>query len=286
MTTPLKVTPKLDLVFKKVFGDVNNSDLLISFLSSVLDIDKAEIQDVEIINNEIIPDTYDQKFSRLDLLLKTSQGGINIEIQVDNRGDYTERTLFYWAKSYTTQLEKGKKYSNLQPTISINIIDFNLFDDAENSQSTFQILETTRHTLLNDKLRMDFLELPKAKETKTRPDLQEWLDFLNVTTEEGLDMLETNKNTSPEVKKAVCVIKEMSADEKTLYEIEERKKWKRDEAAALAYARDEGIAKGRAEGEAKGRAKGKAEERNDIFKMLKGMSEEERNRYINNFALQ
>lgn len=49
--------PKLDLVFKKIFGDVNNTDLLIDFLSSVLDVPVDSIKNVEIIDNEVIPDT-------------------------------------------------------------------------------------------------------------------------------------------------------------------------------------------------------------------------------------
>ena len=36
--------PKLDLVFKKIFGDVNNSDLLIDFLASILDVPTTSIR--------------------------------------------------------------------------------------------------------------------------------------------------------------------------------------------------------------------------------------------------
>ena len=40
--------PKLDLVFKKIFGDVNNTDLLIDFLASVLDFQIDSIKKVEL----------------------------------------------------------------------------------------------------------------------------------------------------------------------------------------------------------------------------------------------
>ena len=90
----IKAKPKLDLVFKKIFGDVDNTDLLIDFLSTVLDIPTKEIVDVTILDNEIIPDALNRKFSRLDLLIKTKQGYINIEIQVKNYGDFPERSFF------------------------------------------------------------------------------------------------------------------------------------------------------------------------------------------------
>lgn len=234
--------PKLDLVFKKLFGDVENVDLLTDFLSSVLDIPISDIIDVSIIDNEIVPDALDNKFSRLDLLLQTSRSYINIEIQVNNYGDYKERALYYWSKVYSKQLGKGQGYSELQPTISINIIDFNLFDDSQEPHSVFEIMERNRQTLFSDKLRIDFLELPKAKQYKNQSRLKNWLDFLNVTTEEGLEMLENN---SEAIKKAVAVVKKMSADERLLYEIEKREERLLEERSALLNAERNGIAKGK-----------------------------------------
>ncbi len=122
--------PKLDLVFKKIFGNVNNIDLLTDFLASVLDVPTDSIQKVEIIDNEIIPDTIEKKFSRLDLLILVNNEYVNIEIQVNNYND-KERTLFYWAKVYTNQLGKGEDYISLQDTIAINIVDFKLFNCLE-----------------------------------------------------------------------------------------------------------------------------------------------------------
>ena len=49
----IKAKPKLDIVFKKLFTDVQNADLLIDFLSCVIDVPKNEIFDVVIIDNEV-----------------------------------------------------------------------------------------------------------------------------------------------------------------------------------------------------------------------------------------
>lgn len=232
----IKAKPKLDLVFKKIFGDIENTDLLIDFLSTVLDIPAKEIFDVTILDNEIIPDALNRKFSRLDLLIKTVQGFINIEIQVKNYGDFPERSLFYWSKTFSRQLTNGSEYSMLEPTISINIVDFKLFPDRNKAHSTYKLLETETHAELSDKLRIDFLELPKAKNCKEHTRLQEWLNFLSVTTEEGLEMLETNTTTSKPIKKAIAVVRKMSADEKLLLEIQKREDALRDEASAIRFA--------------------------------------------------
>ncbi|MDU1510264.1 MAG: PD-(D/E)XK nuclease family transposase, partial [Clostridium butyricum] len=44
------MSPKNDYVFKKIFGDENNKDILSSFLSCVIN---EQINDVSILNNEI-----------------------------------------------------------------------------------------------------------------------------------------------------------------------------------------------------------------------------------------
>lgn len=251
----IKAKPKLDIVFKSLFTDVQNTDLLIDFLSCVIDIPKSEIYDITIIDNEVIPELVNKKFSRLDILLRSSQGIINIEIQINNYGNFKERSLYYWAKKFSGQLNKSEDYSKLQKTIAINIIDFNLFD-CEEPHSIFFVSEKDRNELLTDKFRIDFLELKKAAKSKNRM-LKEWLTFLNATTEEELDMM-GNTTTNPEIiGKAIAVIRKMSADEKMLYDIQQREKAILDERSALNFAENTGRIKGIAEGEIKGEIKGK-----------------------------
>ncbi len=106
------------------------------------------------------------------------------------------------------------------------------------------IYETNRHEKLTDKLRIDFLELPKAKNNKTNTKLQEWLDFLNVTTEERLNMLEKNTVNPTIIQKAVAVVRQMSADEQLLRAIQKREETLMNERSALNSAKRQGIEQG------------------------------------------
>ena len=247
MSKKSKVTPKLDLVFKKIFGDVRNTDILADFLATVLAIKPSDISQIEILDNEIIPDILLSKFSRLDLRITINRiTSVNIEIQILNYGNYKERTLFYWAKMYTGELQKNEDYINLKNAISINVIDFNLFDCKE-YHSTFKVFEEHRQELLTDKFRIDCLELRKAKDMKESGSMtdkkQMWMDFLNTNAEDD-ETLERLATESPIMKKAVAVLRQMSADEKELYEIEQREKAVRDEISARAYERQQGIQQG------------------------------------------
>ena len=152
-------------------------------------------------------------------------------------GNFKERSLYYWAKTFSNQLSEGEDYSKLQKTIAINIVDFNLFD-SEEPHSVFLVSEKERSELLTDKLRIDFLELKKAAKSRN-PMLKEWLTFLSVTTEEELDIMNTNTANPEIIGKAIAVIRKMSADEKMLYDIQQREKAILDERSALNFAKNE-----------------------------------------------
>ena len=99
--------------------------MLHDFISAILDIPSEKITEIIITNPELPPESALGKFSRLDLSLKVDDKLVNVEIQVKEHADYRDRTLFYWAKLYTSELKSGENYSDLKQTIAINIINFN-----------------------------------------------------------------------------------------------------------------------------------------------------------------
>ena len=88
------MSPKIDFVFKLIFGDEKNKDLLIAFLSAVLGVPKEEFEGIEIINSELLREFAEDKKGILDVRVKTSQGKqIDIEIQILPTEFMPERTL-------------------------------------------------------------------------------------------------------------------------------------------------------------------------------------------------
>ena len=123
------ISAKLDIIFKKIFTE--NEDMLHSFVASMLDIPQESISEIKITNPELPPESLSGKFSRLDLNMRVDNKLVNVEIQVKNDNDYRDRTLFYWAKLYTSELKSGEDYGELKQTITINIINFNMFDGTD-----------------------------------------------------------------------------------------------------------------------------------------------------------
>ena len=160
--------PKNDVVFQKIFGMKKNKPILISFLNSILNLTGEErIKEVEfeekILNVSLI---VGEKLSILDLNVTTESNiHINVEIQLINQYNMIKRTLFYMTKMLLSQLKKGEDYSELNRTITINILNFDYLED-ENFIKSYGLFEKNTKESLTDLLEVIFIELPKFKRSK------------------------------------------------------------------------------------------------------------------------
>ena len=100
----------------------------------------------------------------MDIKAKDETGrAFTVEIQVIPTAAYINRALYYWACLYSGQIKSGEVYKKLRPTISINVVDFIIFDHFEKPHSLFVLKEKdeTGDYILTDNLQIHFFELPK-----------------------------------------------------------------------------------------------------------------------------
>ncbi|WP_428865120.1 Rpn family recombination-promoting nuclease/putative transposase [Clostridium sediminicola] len=246
--TKIKLDPKNDVVFQKIFGIQKNKDILISFLDAILEDENIDIQSIEfdekILNNEMI---LDEKIGILDIRAKTTKGiQINIEIQLINQYNMIQRTLFYWSKLFFSQIKSGSKYSDLKKTITINLLNFDYLQ-YDNFHSNHHIYEDTNKLILSDILEIHFIEIPKFLRNKKdfNNPLHRWLIFLANPEDEVLEEIEM---ADPKIKKAHDILEYLSEDEETIRLAELRKKKIMDEISRLEGAKEEGLKEGREEG--------------------------------------
>jgi len=109
--TKLKHTFKTDILFKSLFE--KHPKLLKSLVSQLLSIPITSITKFEIRNQEIPPDFLSNKFCRLDIHMEIDGRQVNLEVQVEDEGDFPERALFHWARIYSGALPSGGEYSQL-----------------------------------------------------------------------------------------------------------------------------------------------------------------------------
>jgi predicted transposase/invertase (TIGR01784 family) len=233
--TKLEYTFTNDTLFRMLF--VQYPDLLKRLVTALLGIPYDSIEEFAISNTEMPPDSFGEKFCRLDINMILDGQRVDLEVQVANEGDYPERSLFYWARVYSNALGEGEEYAKLPRTVIIRIVDFKLFDCAE-VHSEFQPLEVTRHTPLTDKQSLHYFELPKLPETVDAEDnLGLWLALFNAETEEELKQIEAME--VPIMKQAIGAYRSVTAtDEFKEYE-RLRSLARHNEASALGHARRE-----------------------------------------------
>jgi predicted transposase/invertase (TIGR01784 family) len=187
--TKLEYTFKSDVLFKMLF--VKYPDLLKRLVAVLLGIPLESIKGFQTINTEMPPEEIGKKFCRLDINMIVDGKKVNIEIQVEDEGNYPERSMFHWAKMFVSALPSGNNYSLLPKTIVISILGFNQFDCAE-VHSEFAPMEISRHEILSGKQLYHFFELPKLPDVdsinkNSEKDL--WLALFNAETEEELEKL-------------------------------------------------------------------------------------------------
>jgi predicted transposase/invertase (TIGR01784 family) len=248
---------KSDIVFKMVFADQRNSDILRCFLAAALDIPEGQFEEVTVINPQLELEHPDDKLGILDVRVLTQSGKrIDIEIQVYEYPFLPERITFYTCKNLASQIASGESYEVIRKTITIVIFDFSLLD-APSYQHQFKLYDERNQVLFTDVMEIHTLELPKLPITGDEGNLLlHWLRLFKAQRLEEYEMLATK---DPSIKKTVDILKQLSADDKARLAYEAREKAIRDEIWKLRGSYLKGKAEGMAEGKAEGMAEGKAE---------------------------
>jgi predicted transposase/invertase (TIGR01784 family) len=256
-----KISPRVDIAFKKIFGVEENKDLLISLINSIVS-QADQVAEITLLNPYNPKNFRQDKLSILDVKAKSADGKrYNIEIQISDEADYDKRALYYWAKLYTEQLKVAEDYSTLSKAIGIHILNFVSIPDVDKYHNVFHITEKDTGVLYFTDLELHTIELKKFSKNShaelsdivamIKNSLDVWVAFLtryDLLSRENLP-LELN---DPALKKAIHVLNVMNFGSEEREAYEEHLKWLRIEANTLKKYE----AKGFEEGEQIGLQKG------------------------------
>ena len=237
--------PKVDFVFKNIFGSPNHPEILISFLNATLK-PKKKIVSVDIKKTDIEKQYIEDKYSRLDVKATTSNDEIiNIEIQLKNENNMIKRSLYYLSKMYEEQLNEKEDYSKLARTVCINILNFKYLK-TDNFHTGYRFKEIESNEELTDIMEVHFIEIPKLQYSSDEKDmLVAWTEFLKDPESETVRGLELSIE---EIRQAKDELIRMSNDstQRELYDM--RANSLRDKISELNAAERKGIEKGKEEG--------------------------------------
>ena len=230
-----------DYIFKRVFGDERNKDILAEFLMSVLDFPKEEYEGLAILNPHTNIEKIKGKTSILDILVHTrSQQQIHVEIQVKEDKAMRERLMYYASKKLASQLDSGEEHRELKKVVSILITGYSLTGE-ERYHNIYRVANIKTGAQLTDILEVHTLEYDKLPVEEDGRMLYNWLRIIKSNSMEELQML---KDKSEAIEKAVGILEYLSQDKEARIEYETREKGLRDYNSGIANATREGIEQG------------------------------------------
>ena len=260
--------PKADLTFKKIFG--RHPDLLISLLNALLPLaDDEQIQSVEYLPTELVPELYEHKNSIVDVLCRDIRGRqFCVEMQMEWTLSFKQRVLFNASKLYVSQAQKAEHYSDLKPVYSLNLVNDYIDRDDPLFIHNYRIVHDRHSDNIIKGLHFTFIELPKfSPQTMLEKRMAVfWLRFLTeitgTTKEVPAELLD-----NPQINKALEEVEISAFTEEELRAYDKFWDSVRTEKSMLYDSRQKGIE----EGVEKGRAEGRAEERLATAKRLLDM---------------
>lgn len=266
--------PKADLTFKKIFGE--HKDLLISLLNALLPLaDDEQIESVEYLSPELVPDTYVGKNSIVDVRCRDVKNHqFIVEMQMLWTEAFKQRVLFNASKAFVRQLDKKRKYELLQPVYSLNLVnEIFIKEYPDEFIHNYNVVHELHSNEIIDGLHFTFVELPKFKAHSIMEKKMAvlWLRFLTEIDEQTKEVPQELLD-NPETSKALKTVEEsaMSKDELLAYE----DFWDKLGAERLLFvdsnrrSMEEGREEGRKEGREEGRKEGVKEGRADVARNL------------------
>ncbi|MGM9675698.1 MAG: Rpn family recombination-promoting nuclease/putative transposase [Bacteroidaceae bacterium] len=268
--------PKADLTFKKVFGE--HPDLVISLLNALLPLKKGEeIETVEYLTPELVPENPLRKFSIVDVRCKDNRGRqFIVEMQMVWSREFEQRVMFNSAKAYVRQLNSKEEYHLIEPVYSLNIVNDIFEKDIPEYYHYYRMVHEKHSNKVIDGLHLVFVELPKfTPQTISEKKMQVlWLRYLTEieerTREVPQELLE-----NPDISKALTVVEESAftdaqmlaydkfwdiiRTERTFYNSAHRDGYKDGHEVGREAGLEEGRKEGREEGRKEGREEGRKE---------------------------
>jgi predicted transposase/invertase (TIGR01784 family) len=120
---------RFDWAIKNILRNKANFDVLEGFLQDLLG---REITILEILESEGNQESENDKFNRVDILVKDQTGEkIIIEVQNNREVHYLERLLYGSSKVITESMKRGSLYREVQKVVSVSIVYFILGENLD-----------------------------------------------------------------------------------------------------------------------------------------------------------
>lgn len=232
--------PTNDVAFKKIFGNDNKKNILISFLNNILQLkDKKRIKEIEILNPYQVPKIKELKETILDVRCKDERDiSYIVEMQIAKPTAFEKRVLYYTSKAYINQIEIGEDYPTLNQIIFLGILYFEIFEGKNYISNHLILDEKTGEHKLQD-FRFCFVELTKFNKSEDELEnvCDKWIYFLK--NAKNLKVI-PEKINEKEIKEAFELLNRFNWSKEELEVYDTISMYRQDERGRIEQAKIEG----------------------------------------------
>lgn len=235
--------PRVDYCFKRL---MENEKVRKAFVAALMDVNKEEIEDTELMPTILLQDYPEEKFGVLDVRVRMHDGTqIEFEMQLLKFEYWSNRILFYVSKMYFEQLKSGMQYKDLKKCRQVSILNFEHFPEDNRYYHKIVLCDQETGEKYSDLIELHFLELTKVpKEMMEESEIIQWIRFFGAEDRKGLKAM---ADRNEDIAMAYHDLVRLSADEHERLLYEACEKARLDYESQMTSAREAG----REEGEEK-----------------------------------
>ena len=255
------LSPRSDIGFKKLFGNMHHKNITISFLNSILGLrDQQAICSIEFRDTEQLPENEDGRKSFFDVYCTDASGkNFIIEMQGKYQAHFIVRAQYYTSLAFYRQVHTPFKYEKLVPVIFIGVLDHILDDRHEDVISCHKLMDIAHKTESSQHQVYYFIELAKFNKRieECRSDIDKWLYF--ITQADKIDKVPVEFQESANFKEAFYILERSQWKEWELDAYLAQADKESEQERYLQGAEEQGVKKGLKKGLEQGLQQGKQE---------------------------
>ena len=179
-----------DYMFRYILQ--KNEKVLKGLVSSLLHLDPSSIKKITIRNPINLAEDITGKDFIMDVeLMLNDDRLINLEMQVNDEHNWSERSLSYLCRTFD-QLYQGQDYEEALPVHHIGFLDFTLFPEYPEFYATYQLLNIKNHHQYSSKFSLSVVNLSQinlATEEDIAYGIDHWARLFKAKTWEEIKML-------------------------------------------------------------------------------------------------
>lgn len=216
------VSPRVDIVFRELFGTPGHEALLMELLNELLAW-PAPITELSLLPDSLLPEHLNEKSVIIDVQATDAEGRVfQIEMQAAPEPAFERRALVGLAGLVRRRVKRGDSYAELRPSIALWLCDRDVLpqvlgeDGLPAHHRCFALMDAERPVRFTDLIELHVIELDRLrKKSRARPPqpAERWQRFLAEGERWSPGALSGTLLTTPNLEAAMTVLQSYTDDD-------------------------------------------------------------------------